>query len=505
MRIPEHVVNHFKQALATFALFLGGSLASCPIDAQGVRINPDGTGQALIYPYYTVRSGWITLVSVVNHDLSRAKALRVRVVEGRNGATVAAFNLFLMPGDVWTGAALPGVNDADAPSLTSNDDSCAGGPAELTRSPRFQLPFSSANYRSDTALPAYQSLDRTREGFIEVIEIGTVNWGTRLFDQITRRGNYKDQPPLCATVRDADIVLYGEERLHPPTGGLSGGGTLMNVAGGMSAEYTAVALDHLWIDSFSTTIRMTPSSDALPSLASGDNKVADLHIGGQRRLLAYATAVDAVSATLMSKRLTGDYAYTEDGVIRTSWVITAPTRRYYMRGDTTRPFARQWDSALANACEGAEFDMSFDREGLGGTYDDFPTRPLIPNEGVCFHTTVLSFGSRGNDLLFDSQTWYGVRYQGMQGGGQRVLSPGKEGGHGLFSVYSGLGLGNGEGRTIAVNSAGEIAFDRVGPVTLAGLPLVGVGITTLKYATGNPQQNYANGFPLIPERSIVTP
>ena len=59
MRIRTCVVNHFKQALLTFALSLGGYLASCPIDAPGVRINPDlSTGQALIYQYYTVRSGW---------------------------------------------------------------------------------------------------------------------------------------------------------------------------------------------------------------------------------------------------------------------------------------------------------------------------------------------------------------------------------------------------------------------------------------------------------------
>ncbi|MFO1343812.1 MAG: hypothetical protein U1F05_11910 [Burkholderiales bacterium] len=498
-------MNRISSALLVFALSLGGVFASCPTHGQAVRVNPDGTGQALIYPYYTVRNGWVTLMSVVNHDLARAKALRVRFVEGRNGATVASFNLFLTPGDVWTGAALPGATDADPPLLVSNDQSCAGGSVDLTRSPRLQLAFTSSNYRGDTALPAYQSIDRTREGFIEVIEIGSVSRGTRLFDQIIRRGNYKELPPLCNTVRDADMVLYGEEPLQPPTGGVAGGGTLMNLAGGMSAEYTAVALDHLWINSLNTTIRMTTSIDALPSLASGDNKVADVHVGGQRRLLTYATAVDAVSATLMSNQLAGEYAYTEDGVIRTSWVFTAPTRRYYMRGDATRPFARPWDSASANACEGAEFDMSFDREGLGGTYDDFPTRPFIPNEGVCFHATVLSFGSRGSDLLFDSKNWYGVRYQGVQGGGQLVRNPGKEGGHGLLRVYNGLALRNGEGRTIAVNSAGEIAFDRVGPLTLAGLPLIGTGITTLKYSSSNPQQNYANGFPLTSGSSIQTP
>ena len=181
-------------------------------------------------------------------------------------------------------------------------------------------------------LPAYQSIDRTREGFIEVIEIGSVSRGTRLFDQIIRRGSYEELPPLCNTVRDADMVLYGEEPLQPPTGGVAGDGTLMNLAGGMSAEYTAVALDHLWINSLNTTIRMTTSIDALPSLASAaTTKVADVHVGGQRRLLTYATAVDAVSATLMEQPVGRRVRLHRDGVIRTSWVFTAPTRRYHAR------------------------------------------------------------------------------------------------------------------------------------------------------------------------------
>ena len=56
-------------------------------NAGAVSLNPDGLGQALIYPYYTVRSveggnALNTYVSVVNHT-SDAKAVRVRGREGR--------------------------------------------------------------------------------------------------------------------------------------------------------------------------------------------------------------------------------------------------------------------------------------------------------------------------------------------------------------------------------------------------------------------------------------
>ena len=39
--------------------------------AQAVNINPDGLGQVLIYPYYTVNAGNQTLLSVVNTTETR--------------------------------------------------------------------------------------------------------------------------------------------------------------------------------------------------------------------------------------------------------------------------------------------------------------------------------------------------------------------------------------------------------------------------------------------------
>ena len=101
-----------------------------------------------------------------------------------------------------------------------------------------------------------------------------------------------------------------------------------------------------------------------PASPAATTKVADVHVGGQRRLLTYATAVDAVSATLMSNQLSGEYAYTEDGVIRTSWVFTAPTRRYTCEA-TSAAVCPAMGQCIGKRLRGAEFDMSFDREGLG--------------------------------------------------------------------------------------------------------------------------------------------
>ena len=84
--------------------------------AQAVNINPDGLGQVLIYPYYTVNGGNATLLSVVNTS-EDAKAVKVRFMEGQNSQEVLDFNLYMSPFDVWVAAIF---DNAGAPTLIVN-------------------------------------------------------------------------------------------------------------------------------------------------------------------------------------------------------------------------------------------------------------------------------------------------------------------------------------------------------------------------------------------------
>ena len=82
--------------------------------AEAVMVNPNGLGQVLIYPYYTVRNGqrgrrrrpFNTLLSIVNTTNS-TKAVKVRFREGKASAEVLDFNVFLSPKDMWTAAVTP--------------------------------------------------------------------------------------------------------------------------------------------------------------------------------------------------------------------------------------------------------------------------------------------------------------------------------------------------------------------------------------------------------------
>jgi hypothetical protein len=98
--------------------------------AQAVNINPDGLGEVLIYPYYTTNGGNVTLLSVVN-TTSKAKAVKVRFLEGQNSREVLDFNLYMSKYDVWTAALVlapskdfAGIEVPMVPTMVTKDNSC---------------------------------------------------------------------------------------------------------------------------------------------------------------------------------------------------------------------------------------------------------------------------------------------------------------------------------------------------------------------------------------------
>ncbi|HEY0722593.1 MAG TPA: hypothetical protein VGD41_01090, partial [Pyrinomonadaceae bacterium] len=108
-------MNTFNKKSLCAALAAVGTLGVAGT-ANAVYVNPDGLGQVLIYPYYTVRNkvagaDFNSLLSVVNSTGS-AKAVKVRFVEGRNSAEVLDFNLFLSAHDVWVAGIIPTADGA---------------------------------------------------------------------------------------------------------------------------------------------------------------------------------------------------------------------------------------------------------------------------------------------------------------------------------------------------------------------------------------------------------
>ena len=100
--------------------------------AHAVHLDPNGMGQVLIYPYYTVNGGRTTLLSVVN-PTNDTKAIKLRVREGVDGQSVLDMNLYLAPYDVYA-AALVTDGDGEPARLISTDVSCTVPAGTITGS-----------------------------------------------------------------------------------------------------------------------------------------------------------------------------------------------------------------------------------------------------------------------------------------------------------------------------------------------------------------------------------
>ena len=101
------------------AAILGATLSP----AEAVTLNPRGTGQVLIYPYYTVNAGFSTLLSVVN-TTAQGKALKVHIREGYDGRDVLIFNLYLSPYDAWVAQIFDPGSGSGGAAIATNDNSC---------------------------------------------------------------------------------------------------------------------------------------------------------------------------------------------------------------------------------------------------------------------------------------------------------------------------------------------------------------------------------------------
>ena len=505
-----------RRAVFLLTTLLGASSAA---HAQPVSLSAEGIGQVLIYPYYTVRNGWTTLLSIVNNDSVNGKAVKVRFLEGKNGASVASFNLFLAPDDIWTGAVVPGSSDTKGARLISNDDSCTTPSFRslqtLIAAPPPSIEFSNQTYVADGDLPALQTIDRTREGYIEVIEMASIPLDRDAPSALQRQiyslatGSYRRAP--CDAVNDVDLPLYMTQ-ISPPSGGLSGAATLVNVVGGASTEYTPVALNGFWLTLPTTTTTLAPqltaSQSLLPNLSSGANTTSQYVHDGKTYVSRFTRSIDAVSATLMSLELLGEHAYTKDGIIGTTWIVSMPTKKFYTQSAATLPFSRAWDRNVGVACDAVIF-RSFDRNAvIPVTSDDFGTRPPAPPAPtLCYSTVAVSFGgvtARGTELLFGSAN--ALPFNGAQNLGSDVPSSGKEGGKTrLIPIFSAASLVSAGGSVTTVDAITGQLTTAFGPHTLYGLPMIGVAFTQSSFKLGNPQQNYASGFRLQSTRRITTP
>lgn len=158
----------FAPAAAATGAVLGTNVAAEPgvvgavaASATVLEVNPNNTGHMLVVPYYTVQNGNMSVIHLSNTDRANGKAVKIRFRGAANSDDVKDFQIFLSPGDVWTGAVLQGSDGAA--SLFSTDKTCT-----VPAIPSTGTPFATARLNTTA------NVNGTREGYVEIFNMADI-------------------------------------------------------------------------------------------------------------------------------------------------------------------------------------------------------------------------------------------------------------------------------------------------------------------------------------------
>lgn len=375
--------------------------------AQAVHVNPDGLGQVLLYPFYTTNDGQDTLIQLVN-TTDDYKAVKIRILESMNSQEVLDFNLYLSPYDHWS-ALITATEDGGA-SISTGDTSCT---VPTGVSDGLTIPFRTTLFdgSGDATADSVATVDRTAEGYVEVIEMGVIiDSDDGVAAAIKHIGGIPGGDPDSCDFLDTRWGASGvwgggqpNDSISAPAGGLYGYGILIDVARATDATYDAVAIDN-WTEG---SPFHTGPGFLTPNLGNGSTDYDVFDEGG---VVSGSTAGDlagwdAISALFMHNSISNDYVLEPSIGAGTDWVVTFPTKRVYVNGISAplEPFSDEWDPETSTACEVFSIRY-FDREE-GEPIDppslnDFsPLPPVgeIPEFSFCWEANVLSFN--GSDVL----------------------------------------------------------------------------------------------------------
>ncbi len=509
-----------KNSLTTAIVAGVAGVAGLAGMANAVNVNPDGLGQVLLYPYYTVNGGNATLISVVN-TTERDKAVKVRFLEALNSAEVLDFNLYLSEFDVWTASIVR--TDAGA-SLFTQDNSCtvpttvgkeAGGTAFLPFEFESNNPDAAGqqgivrlNGSNTGTQVSISAAERMRQGHIEIIEMGDLFDGTGGFIPASWTTHQAStlRPLNCNALQAAwssggRWVTQNGSAVNAPSGGLFGGAVIVDVAFGRALTYNAEAIAGFYSPAGLTDPAATdpgtadlhsPPGDIQPDLRRARTNAdgsATANIFEPSGVVVSATfaggqsGVNAVSAAIMSRFVYNEFNLESGLAAATEWVVTFPTKRQHTYGRSgldVRPF-----SDNVNTNTEAPGNTPFDLFGLCEVYtfsfwdrEESPTTSIVtgpivsppPPAGtpaappqLCWESNIIAFnqtlGANTPTAVFGAEP--------------------KQGAHGLTLPASRLSSGPFGWARIEFDNPSQAGFQNylvsqdVNPVAIVGLPVIG--------------------------------
>jgi hypothetical protein len=290
-----------------------------------------------------VGNAFVTALSVT-HVTINPKALKVRFLEGKTGAEVLDFNLFLAAYDVWTAGI---VGTGAGAGIFTLDNSCTL--PKVSNSSAAPTRFRNAVYIGDQY---GDSLDRTYEGYLEMLEMGAIDPASPLAASVTPRQDLtapNASKPSCSGLPTTDTAPPG---LSKPSGGLVGNTSYINVNEGTDYSVDAIALSQ-----WSAAIQWSAAGNGHPNLADANPPVSYVSASTESDDLAYFTrwnsGRDAVTALFMVNRLRNDFTMEPAIKAATDWVLTMPTKRFYVSASQSEaPFSGKASAgAISYACE----------------------------------------------------------------------------------------------------------------------------------------------------------
>jgi hypothetical protein len=349
----------------TFTKVLAASLAILATQAHGMTLSSRGVGQVLIYPYYTVNNHQQTMFSLTNAT-TMGKAVQVTFREGYDGRVVYAQEVYLGSNQSWSASvfALRDIDvENDGVGIATQDTACVqtitNSVAKTTSSGLAYHTFDTSSYTGANADGGPTTDARTHEGFFEVIELGQIGGDTAAVIS-----------PRNAPTPDCSVVVPFVKMLGDvgtPIGGLSGSAAVINVAQGTFFEFEPKAIDGFRVQ------RLVPPALADLSMAGDDAKttvIASIEYGGNYLTATFPRnqAIDAVSSLFMASSLTGDFDDSEGIAATTDWVLTFPTKQFYVDNTSkssvdVRPFEKRFSDAPAGSSPVANYYSGYSRDG----------------------------------------------------------------------------------------------------------------------------------------------
>jgi len=348
---------------------------------QAQTVERTGTGQVLIFPYYTVNDDWVTTINVTNTSDSTL-AVKFRLRESKNSRDVLDFTVVFSPYDVWT-AWLQQDPETGATQIFTNDNSCTS-PVKSVVNGATANPIA---YSGSQADGGGSGLGRLRDGYVEMLVMGeapvvditqpnggypadTVPFNAWHTDGIPEDCAAVDQAFIATDNWDQQSALTGRngtpdaaaDFVQPASNPLKGNISWLKLGTGAGAGSTALAVSDwaqgnlVTAQSFPWFLEPTFVTNATPWTLNA------------AALTTFEDAINVESAFNEWASVTATGAITE-------WVLTFPTKAYHVD-----KFNTQIQAAVNSFRNGGGDVVSCASDALSdrGTCTDLNVVPLAP-------------------------------------------------------------------------------------------------------------------------------